>query len=850
MRLKEYQDRALNKFLAYWGVLRDCYNEAQKRLDSKRKSRPQDRHLMDDFASASWERFIGRRDAHYVRRVDAREEFTPHVCIKIPTGGGKTLMGVSVLERVRMQEGLVLWIVPTKAIFAQTWKALANRMHPYRQSLERACGGRVKLLRKGESFSREDTEHFLCVMPLMLQATGGGNGEKDFYKIFRDTGKYPGFFPKEDDFSANRQLAEAHPDLKAYDLADGQPGQIKQSLYNALKLARPFIVLDEAQYAYSEAKRRRLGEFNPRFVLELSATPNPAVSNILINVSGKELKRENMIKLPLNIHNFQEAHRQTAAKESGADKKLWQFTLDKAKAKLKDLDTEAESLRAETGKYIRPIMLIRVERVGRKQRDGGHIHAEDVREDLINRLGVDPRHIRYKTSEKDEIADEDLLSEYCEVRYILTKDALKEGWDCAFAYVLTLLDSTRAANTLTQMTGRVLRQPHAELTGRAPLDQSYVFCFNANVRKAMNSVKKGLETEGLSDLEGVVRNIFGAPGIENKVERIIKRRQEFNDLQIFLPQTLCRDGNQHRPLSYERDILAALDWETIGDSDIEFGLGTPQGIREITAQVDLLHSRVRGDRGGMERDERTDLEFFARRIADVIPNPWVAARIVDRVLDSFRKQNIDEKKLFAARYNLSEFIKRRLEQRVYDEAERVFCAKLKSREILFELRDNGQFQIPDEMHELIARRGESMLLPLEKSLFEAMPAKHFNELECDFAICLDGNEAVQWWHRFVARRSEYFLQGWTRNRVYPDFVLCAGADGKSRRMFVLETKGTHLVGNRDTEYKKALMAKLEEELPHAMECGALHLQSGKKLPLLLRIVEEDGWRETADNLLS
>ena len=794
---------------------------------------------MDDFASAGWDRFVGRRGSHYVRRLNDRDEYTPHVCIKIPTGGGKTLMAVSVLERVRMQKGLVLWVVPSKAIFAQTWKALVNRMHPYRQSLERACGGKVKMLRKGESFSREDTENFLCVMPLMLQATGGQNEGREFYKIFRDTGKYQGFFPKEDDFAANRQLAEAHPDLEAYDLADGRPGQIKQSLYNVLKLTRPFIVLDEAQNAYSEDRRKRLGEFNPNFVLELSATPDPAVSNILVDVPGGELKRENMIKLPLNIRISENAD--------------WKYALSKAKEKLDELAIEAESLRTETGKYIRPMMLIRVERVGRDQRDGEHIHAEDVREDLITRLGVDPRHIRRKTAEKDEIADEDLLSEYCDVRYILTKDALKEGWDCAFAYVLTLLDNTRAARTLTQMTGRILRQPHAELTGRQPLDESYVFCFNSDVGATMDSVKQGLEAEGLGDLKHLVRDFGGGVGRERTEERIIKRRQEFRDLQIFLPQMLCRDGGKARPLKYERDILASLDWESIGNADIAVDLRTPEGIREITGQVDLLHGkpddRIVDDRGGIKTDEKAGLEFFARRLADVIPNPWIAARVAGRVLDSFRKSDIGEDELFAARFNLSESIRLRMEKLLYREAEKVFCAKLGDGKIFFELHAGGQFQIPDEMRESFDIRGERMMY-VKKSLFDDLPVKRFNGLENEFAIHLDGKQAVAWWHRFVAQRSAYALQGWKRNRVYPDFVVCVGASGKDRRMLVLETKGMHLVGNRDTEYKKALMEKLEDAVPHAMECGALHLQSGEKIRMLFQIVEAEGWRETVDGLLS
>ena len=837
MRLKDYQNSAMEKFLAYWKALGNSRRKAQEIYDWQSSQYPGETPDWTDFAADAWEKYIGK-DARYVPRRASNGMPIPHVCIKIPTGGGKTLMGVSVLERTRMQTGLVLWIVPSKAIFEQTWAAFANRAHFYRHALECASGGRVKLLTKGKKFSRSDIENYLCVMPVMLQAAARKNEGKDFYKIFRDTGRYPEFFPKEDDMEANHQLAEAHPDLEVDDLADGEPGRIKHSLYNALKLARPFIVLDEAHNAYTEDRRRQLGEFNPRFILELSATPDPAVSNIVVSVPGLDLKRERMIKLPLNIHNSLNTD--------------WKYALSKAKEKLDELAKEAELLRAETGKYIRPMMLIRVERVGRDQRDGEHIHAEDAREYLINQLGVDERHIRRKTAERDEIAGEDLLSEYCEVRYILTKNALQEGWDCAFAYVLTLLDNTRAARTLTQMTGRVLRQPHAELTGRPPLDESYVFCFNNDVGAAMDSVKGGLEAEGLEDLVDMVRGGGETAGkAADPGAKIYKRRERFADMQIFLPTALCKDGRKYRPLGYERDILSSLDWTSIGNAEIEAGLGTPKGIREITAQVDLLYAKKTSDYGGMESDETVRLEFFVRRLADVIPNPWIAARIVRRFLETARKNGVSESALFAARYNLSESIKLSLEELVCRESEKVFSSKLKTKEIIFDLRAGHDFAVPHEMREHLTAK-ERMLMYQgdfpEKSLFQKMPERHFNELERNFAMHMDGHAAVKWWHRFVARRSEYSLQGWKRNRVYPDFVVCGGASDK--RMFVLETKGMHLVGSGDTEYKRALMKKLEEALPHAMECGSLQLQSGEKLPLLFRIVEADRWRETAADLLS
>ena len=149
----------------------------------------------------------------YISRTATSGEPVPHVCLKVPTGGGKTLLGVAALERIKQDTGFVLWIVPTRAIYDQTLRSFRTREHPYRQMLERISGGKVKLLQKDDRFTRQDVESRLCVMMLMLPSANRQKG-KDFLKIFRDSGGYTSFFPEQDDLTANRALAEQHPDLE------------------------------------------------------------------------------------------------------------------------------------------------------------------------------------------------------------------------------------------------------------------------------------------------------------------------------------------------------------------------------------------------------------------------------------------------------------------------------------------------------------------------------------------------------------------------------------------------------------------------------------------------------------
>ena len=854
MLAKDYQDRAL-------AVLREWREELTEQRDKSAEisaalkargvaENPELRRALD-YPALAWAALAGRgklptlKDERgnkfsppYVARANSRGEAVAHACLKIPTGGGKTFLGASALAHMGVGSGLVLWITPSRAIYAQTWAAFKNRDHPYREMLETAAGKRLKLMKKDEPLSRGDVDDRLCVMPLMLQAAAREQN-RDFLRMFRDSGRYPSFFPTTDDLSENLATLKEHPDLEAYALTDGgEPGMVKQSLLNVFKVVRPVIVLDEAHNAYSPDRRRQLCEFNPEMILELSATPDWKVSNILADITGEELRREQMIKLPLNV--------------SSPPNIDWKRALAMAKKKRDELEEAAVKLQDQTGRRIRPMMLIRVERTGKDQRGGGFIHAEDAREHLIARLNVNPAHIRRKTAENDEIADEDLLSEMCEVRYILTKNALQEGWDCAFAYVLAMLDSTTKPRALTQMTGRVLRQPGAEWTGVPELDEAYVFCCNRDVGEAADRVKAGLESEGLGDLREFVR--AETTGKERGELIVAKRRKKFAKLRAVLPRVLHRRGKKFAPLDYDAHILYEVPWEDIARRPLNLPLGEVEEIDDSIMRVDLPKydpvSAPDGD--GYAPEKKVELEFFVLYLGDVIPNPFVAAEIARNTLDSLREAAGGDDGLFDRRYQIAEAMKKRLEKTVEAEARNVFCRKLQGGEIRFELKAGEGFELPEE--EAKAGGGDAALFSVygrtaEKSLLDPMLSREFNNLERDFAIHLEGVKAVEWWHRFAARRG-YALQGWRRRRVYPDFVACVGEGrGRDRRILILETKGLHLSGNPDTEYKRALLDELTATNPRALECGDFTLKTGgRERRMVLRVLLEDGWREEFDKL--
>ena len=332
-------------------------------------------------------------------------------------------------------------------------------------------------------------------------------------------------------------------------------GSAKHSLFNLFKMLRPVVVLDEAHKAYDAKKRasneefvRSVNRLDPSMVIEMSATPNRGISNLLVDITGIELKQEEMIKLPVQVQS-----------STIAD---WHNTLAKAHEELERLNADAELFHVDGDRYIRPIAVVRVERTGKDQRNGERIHAEDVREYLIQYLAVPPDAIAVKSSELDELRGKDLLSEYSPVRWIITKAALMEGWDCPFAYVLVMLDNTRAQRALTQLVGRVMRQPHAQRTGREALDQCYVYCCNVDVGMAVAQVKNGLEHEGLTGLGDDVQ--INSPEYQSV---LFQRRERFRDKNIFLPKVSHKDETGWVELDYQSHILPGIDWWGINAPD-------------------------------------------------------------------------------------------------------------------------------------------------------------------------------------------------------------------------------------------------------------------------------------------
>lgn len=815
MQFKEFQIRVLDNVNRWHDALDEARSNSEE-LVKILAAKNFDTAEASNYPKNAWSSLANNGHVtnriEYVSRTDGAGRPIPHACLKVPTGGGKTILAAEALNRLKCRRGLILWIVPSEAIFAQTKKALRTREHHVRKRLELASGGHVKVLEKDDGFTELDLQNYLCVMLLMLPATNRTRN-KQFLRMFRNAGKYAEFFPDDDDRAGNDMLDGKYPDLEI------EEGMVVKSLANVFKMKRPVIVLDEAHKAYGKSHgneyAKSISSMDPRLVLEMSATPNPGISNLLVNVTGTEMAAEEMIKMPVELNCL--------------DLEDWKQVLENAKVKLAELGEESLSLHADSGRYTRPIAVVRAERTGKDKRDGMHVHAEDVRDHLVKVLGVPRGQIAVKSSDNDEISGIDLMSSDTEIRWIITKSALMEGWDCPFAYVLVILDNFKSEKSLTQLLGRILRQPDTSLTNRESLDKCYVFCHHEDTDSAMQYVKNGLAAEGMGD---IMVHVPSGGSTAHAGEAVVERREGLGN-NIFMPKVLHRDGRNWIELDYRRHILSKIDWDAITMPD--FDETAESAARWHGSVIDPEGTPKYIGASDINLDRPVRLEDFARSLSDVVPNPWRAARYARRVLDGLRDAGKADDYIHKMQSHIRHHIRTCMESAISVQAEKVFRNEIQNRTIRFDLEvEERNFKLRDRYvvksdGVVFRNKGERV----QKTLFDTVYDDDFDtNLERSFAKYLDGEKAIRWWHRVAARQlDEYYIRGWEKNRIWPDIIAMTGENKGETSILIYETKGEFLSGSEDTEYKEKVLKTLED----AFNCGMVRVR-GRKLKGVFKMI--------------
>lgn len=396
----------------------------------------------------------------------------PYVAIRIPTGGGKTLMGAHFIRCaadhwLERERPLVVWLVPSRTIKRQTLEAFKNRRHPYRLELDAAFGGQVAVLDSDdiEQLTPQELATRTCIVVATMAAARVQNIDiRDFY--------------------AHKEALEPHfialpKDARLPELEPTEDGKGPRfSFANLLRLHRPLVITDEAHNASSELSATVYERLAPSAIIELTATPDMATSNVLVRVSASQLYAEQMIKLPVLLEEHLDG---------------WDVALRHALLRRQELEEVAK----KEPDYIRPILLVQAEH------KGGEATVDVIYDHLTGEDGerIDKSWVKIATGEQRELDGIDLFSVDCPVRVIITMEALKEGWDCSFAYVLCSVSGTKSATAIEQLLGRVLRMPYARTRTQAALNKAYAHVVSPYFGAKAVEFTDHLESMGFSRLE-------------------------------------------------------------------------------------------------------------------------------------------------------------------------------------------------------------------------------------------------------------------------------------------------------------------------------------------------------------
>ena len=826
MELKPYQQGVINDLEKYLDYLKN-YHQADKAFNKY------------------WEDLVGVYNPITnagMKPYNDSLNGIPAICLKVPTAGGKTFIACNAINTIYNAYSLarakiVVWLVPSRVILTQTLNNLKNPEHPYRQKLNTLFGHRVEVhdkesLLSGQSLNTSSFVEELNILVLSFDSLRSKN--KEDRKIYQENGNLKNIA---DYIGNNADSLSEHDDT---------------ALINIIRATKPVIIVDESHNATSQLSLEMLSNLNPSFILELTATPRES-SNIISFVPAIELKKENMIKLPVIVSNYHDKS-ELIANTIGL------------RNKLEEIAKEQEKQRE---KYIRPIVLFQAQ----PKSDKDNETFEKIKIKLIE-LGIPKDEIKIKTANLDEIKNENLLSKTCSVRYIITVNALKEGWDCPFAYILASLANRSSAIDVEQILGRVLRKPYVSKQVHDALDMSYVLTSSSDFLKTLQSIVKGLTNSGFSEKDyrvseeqiKSVQNIEQLALINNKSEKFdsceelqtisvedIQKHQiqekEINKVDELLEKAIEENQNYNKKILEESTLFSLPIGNNMKQylvkeefkSDLEnillpqFYIETPSlslfgNTPEKILDKDELLSGFKLSEADLNINFES-LELEIRKI-DIEEQNKQFIPIISR-LDSRNKEYLKtllinsspEKKvktvtetivkLIGNMYPIADqqikFYTERIVQRFSSEQVADFIdneykytekIKQKIRDLAKEYQKN-EFERKLKLDQISLKpsyklkdyiQPTKILEGFAKTFYEKEDG-NLNNFEKKFIDKLEGLENIKWWHRNGERGKGFYINGFVNH--YPDFIICTN----SNKIIVIETKGDQFADERDNKLK-------------------------------------------------
>ena len=862
MILKEYQKLTLEVLRDYLETCRlvgpdQAYKEVTNKPEQKRR--------------------LGRYAQDY-RPLDGLKN-VPYVCLRLPTGGGKTILaarsiGVSRDAWVEKDYPTVLWLVPTKTIGRQTVEALKDSGHPYRQQMDEMFDGRVRIFNIGDftQIRPQDIHDNLVVVVGTIQSLRIADTEGR--KVYAHNEDMEPHFTRISDQSGNLEVQNGSD-------------QIKFSFANLLHTLHPIMIVDEAHNAVTGLTREMQERVSPSAVIEFSATPL-LNSNILHSVTAQEVKDEDMIKLPIVLGEHPD----------------WRSAVDGAIQRRQELANVAKN----DTKYIRPIVLFRA------QKKNEEVTVDILKNYLTETSAIAEKKIAIATGAQRELDGIDLFDPKCPVEFIITIEALKEGWDCSFAYVFCSVTKIQSTVAVEQLLGRVLRMPFAQRRKEPSLNRAYAHVSEPSFAAAANALRDKLvkmgfdEEEATLNIEQALRDedqlpleggSFGEihkpkPSVTETIHTKVDVSDIEEDDRGAVSITETNDGR------YQIKITGHVSKETISAITASVPDTNKEGFREkmaehktrVEAELSPAARRVPfsipklmcGIQGELELadfeifDERSDwslldypakleadefsireeantweIDLDGRKLAisyatqeeqlslDINVEGWTEnslALALDKLIADLRFSQSDRLKwcldhvsylvsdrgisissLWRAKFILARKLNNKIKDIKATEATKNYQRYLFSPEAKPDVSFDNAFEFKEHMYD--GQKPYRGNFKFKKHFLEFVPyidgGEKGEEFKC--AMAIESLPEVKHWLRNVSQHSASFRLPLARNWTYPDFV----AELHDGRLFVIEYKGAHLLQDSETKEKK-LIGELWEK---SMNGKGLYLMAVK-----------------------
>jgi type III restriction enzyme len=499
----------------------------------------------------------------------------PQVCFKVPTGGGKTFLAANSIKPIfdsmpHVHPKAVVWLVPSDAILTQTYSTLTDKEHDYRKKIDVDFGNKVEVYSKqqllnGQKFNPTSVSENLSIFVLSYDSFR--TSKKEGRKAYQENGSllpFKGF--KQD---TNILLDDAD----------------ETALIQVIRKLNPVVIVDESHHATSKLSKEMLQNFNPSFVLDLTATPKKG-SNIISFVDARQLKAENMVKLPVIVYN----------------RKSQEDVFVSAISLRKKLESEAIEEQKISGKYIRPIVLFQAQ-----PRNGEDSTTYDKIKHTLVEMGIPETEIAIKTADKDELKNVNLSSPNCTIRYIITVNALKEGWDCPFAYILATVANRTSTVDVEQILGRILRLPNTKHNKSDVLNLSYVITSSNAFYATLDKVVAGLNAAGFTSKD------YRADDYQEE--------EPAENMETPVQLNFSIESDQTENTDDEPDVLDNLDVDLLREQISALDGNNGEEQEEITnLAADMLeHAKVQNELYWQDFQDTTE---------DYIPAP---SEVVDKM---------------------------------------------------------------------------------------------------------------------------------------------------------------------------------------------------------------------------